>query len=393
MAELFEHGRRQLQAGDHAGPHPEADVLNAYMEGVLPERERAPVVAHLSQCSECREVVALAAPPMADATRSAASLRDPAMRLALWRWVVVATTAVVVLAAVLFRSDRQEEFRAPLSTVAEAPAENAPATPSAPAPASSKPAPARDESASSEVAKQAAAPRAASKPGASTMAQEQSQEKKDGQPKDAQLATAATNTGVVGNSPAAAADSFSAGARSDRKANLPAPAAVTLQAANETAQAAAPPAAAPKVERTMPSFTGALRAEPAEAVKMKSARAAAAPVSAAVAEYSAPPRWSVSENGTVLRSTDAGRSWQTLRVSEGIRFRAVAAVGQQIWAGGSEGALFHSSDGGHSWTRLPLRVGGDIMRVTFSDALHGSVETSAGETWTTSDGGRNWQRR
>jgi hypothetical protein len=40
--------------------HPDADSLSAFVEGVLPEHERLACLAHLAECSRCREVVYLA---------------------------------------------------------------------------------------------------------------------------------------------------------------------------------------------------------------------------------------------------------------------------------------------------------------------------------------------
>ncbi len=47
----------------HPGPHPDADSLNAFVEGVLPEHERLQCLAHLADCDRCREVVYLAQDP------------------------------------------------------------------------------------------------------------------------------------------------------------------------------------------------------------------------------------------------------------------------------------------------------------------------------------------
>jgi hypothetical protein len=44
----------------HPEVHPDADSLSAFVEGVLPEHERAECLAHLAECSRCREVVFLA---------------------------------------------------------------------------------------------------------------------------------------------------------------------------------------------------------------------------------------------------------------------------------------------------------------------------------------------
>ncbi len=47
------------------GIHPDADSLNAFIEGALPEYERQQCLAHLAECARCREVVFLAQEPAA----------------------------------------------------------------------------------------------------------------------------------------------------------------------------------------------------------------------------------------------------------------------------------------------------------------------------------------
>jgi len=79
-------------------------------------------------------------------------------------------------------------------------------------------------------------------------------------------------------------------------------------------------------------------------------------------------------------------------------FRAVAANGADVWAGGSSGLLYHSTDSGAHWIRvLPFSGGailtGDVVSVDFPDALHGRVATSTPEVWLTSDAGQTWQKQ
>jgi Carboxypeptidase regulatory-like domain/Photosynthesis system II assembly factor YCF48 len=79
-------------------------------------------------------------------------------------------------------------------------------------------------------------------------------------------------------------------------------------------------------------------------------------------------------------------------------FRALAATGPEVWAGGSNSVLYHSLDAGAHWTRvLPSSAGtpltGDITAVDFSDLQHGRVTTSAAEVWTTADDGQTWQKQ
>jgi hypothetical protein len=44
----------------HPGQHPDADMLSAFAEQVLPEHERLETLAHLAVCSDCRQIVFLA---------------------------------------------------------------------------------------------------------------------------------------------------------------------------------------------------------------------------------------------------------------------------------------------------------------------------------------------
>jgi hypothetical protein len=81
----------------HPGLHPDPDSLSAFIEGVLPEHERLQCLAHLAECSSCREVVFLAQEPR---PAPAVSNPTPAWR----RWfapVPVLAAAAAVCIAVL----------------------------------------------------------------------------------------------------------------------------------------------------------------------------------------------------------------------------------------------------------------------------------------------------
>jgi photosystem II stability/assembly factor-like uncharacterized protein len=103
---------------------------------------------------------------------------------------------------------------------------------------------------------------------------------------------------------------------------------------------------------------------------------------------------------TVMSKDSKGLAKQKKTKTEksGFGFRAVAANGADVWAGGSWGLLYHSLDAGNTWVRVLPQAGGnalsgDIVSLQFPDAQHGSVATSTSETWTTGDGGQTWQRR
>jgi photosystem II stability/assembly factor-like uncharacterized protein len=109
------------------------------------------------------------------------------------------------------------------------------------------------------------------------------------------------------------------------------------------------------------------------------------------------PRWTLTSDGTLQRSLDAGKTWEAIPVAANVVFRALAAFGVHIWVGGSAGALYHSSDAGQHWVQVTPSADGEpltaeIIGVEFTDAQHGKI-TTARETWTTSDAGQSWQKK
>jgi hypothetical protein len=87
----------------HPGLHPDADSLNAFIEGVLPEHERLECLAHLADCLRCREIVYLAQEPAAPASIPA----DPVPFWKRWftkRWFVPIPALAAAVVCVLLVS-------------------------------------------------------------------------------------------------------------------------------------------------------------------------------------------------------------------------------------------------------------------------------------------------
>jgi hypothetical protein len=91
---------RLAKPGERSLVHPDADLLTAFVEQKVTRNEREQVFAHLSQCSICREVVALATPELiaASATPTSATGVRTWLRWPWMRWAALATACMVVAA-------------------------------------------------------------------------------------------------------------------------------------------------------------------------------------------------------------------------------------------------------------------------------------------------------
>jgi hypothetical protein len=109
MTKIPNIARDRLRAAP-AGDHPDANLLTAFAEQVLPDRERIQVLDHVSRCADCRDVLALATPPMASTTvpghKDTASARNVSwFGWPMLRWGALAACVVIVGTAVFVRHD------------------------------------------------------------------------------------------------------------------------------------------------------------------------------------------------------------------------------------------------------------------------------------------------
>src|SRR6266850_8059071 len=88
--------------------HPDPNLLGAFAEQALSDRERTQVLDHLARCAECRDVVALATPPTQPAAIVAGrdTVLVPKAPWLSWptlRWGALAACVVIVGTAVLMQ--------------------------------------------------------------------------------------------------------------------------------------------------------------------------------------------------------------------------------------------------------------------------------------------------
>ena len=82
--------------------HPDADLLTAFVECALPERDRGTVLRHLADCPSCRDIVALAQPAEVAADTVISPPRSRS-RLVLLRWGALAACAVLAVSFAMLR--------------------------------------------------------------------------------------------------------------------------------------------------------------------------------------------------------------------------------------------------------------------------------------------------
>ena len=425
MPEIPKSAREHLAKQPPAGPHPSPDLLNGYVEQALTPAENTQVLAHLSTCADCREVVFLASgaaeaemqPERAAAAQPATTLdRAPVGMLARgavstgtakakpprlwWKWAVPLAALVIVGSAALIERDRFSGLSNRPMEMARVNRE-APAIQGAPAsPPATRPEPTAKTPLASEDAEVRPNAFAFNQPEKQMMPATRAYDKKKeaAQPTIAGSRKDAPNRKML---------------ESQLAGNLATPAANAVSAAESKAATPPPPANSTTVEVT--SAAPLVQADQADLSTNVSQGAktdslaksslvandqAASGIAAAMPmarQKAAGSRWRIGSDGRLERSTGAG-TWTQKLASEAVTFRAVATVGSEVWAGGNGGALFHSSDSGDQFNKVVLAANGQtergaIVSIHFDTAQQGSVTSDSGATWTTTDGGRSWSRQ
>jgi hypothetical protein len=387
--------------------HPDPNLLSAFAERTLRDRERTVVLEHLALCGDCRDIVALAAPPIEPSVAhdTGRGQRVPWFSWPVLRWGALAACLVIVGSAVFLRY----KLNQPASYVTKD--VGAPAPPQV---ASTPPAIApRDEQRLT-----------ASVPSAN---------RGDALKSEFDLGVAARTVHGATTSPNAVRsrstrfthETAVAGAQQvitlhkEAAPNLPlerrttlasdASGAVTVELGANAISAPsgsegrtdAPRAEAPGKAKapTVPAPSGSVSATaPASArVETPIPGAALGPANNRLALLlrSDVSRWTISSDGQLQHSTDSGRTWQPVVVAEKATFRALSANGPDIWVGGARGLLYHSTDAGGHWTQVKAAAGdlplsADIAAIEFTDPRHGKVTTASGGVWLTADAGRTW---
>ena len=355
-----------------ASPHPDLDLLTAFAENALPQGERKQLLKHLGTCSDCRDTLYLALPDSAESQNVLLVRPNRVSRLAL-RW---GTVAASVVAALFFTAHYSAHKRA-----------NVPAAPQPVQIAAEKtPADIDHLAMGGKVsdAKQEEPTETRTRPPAKHMTAKP----------QANLAFDSSGQVRVQSAPAPANEvSRRAGDVSVAEEKPAAPASNTLSP--QVGGRDAPKSANESVEISGSAPAPAEKQSPAELDPKKAVPALSARRADAASVPAQSAQWMISAQGSLQRSYDSGKTWQTVPVQPGAWFRAFSTAGTEVWVAGNAGSLYHSPDSGRNWVEVQPTAAGrklqaDIISVNFSDPLNGALTTENGEVWTTSDGGKSW---
>ena len=373
--------------------HLDGETLAAWAEGHLRPEAAAPIEQHLSDCTQCQQLLAAfartAPPPI---------VVEPLWRRWHLQWLVPIATAATV-AAIWVAIPRQEQTRAlaPLADRRDVPAAE-PTAPSAAAQAPREEASTRAQppaaSALAESAPQKPSPRSFAKSAAlSPNAKREEFERRDAQDQFAKRQEDATQ-------PAPTAPVIGQVGARERESDVAQPRLETITPA--APPAAAPPAAAPSAAATAPeptagNATSAARAAASTPARrglgnapLLAARAIAAPE---IRSPNASMRWRILDSGRqIKRTTNGGLRWDAAMLSSpAVITNGMSPAPSICWIVGRGGAVYVTSDG-LRFVRVAFPESIDLLSVTATDDRHATVMSADGRSFRTDDGGMSWTR-
>ena len=102
--------------------------------------------------------------------------------------------------------------------------------------------------------------------------------------------------------------------------------------------------------------------------------------------------WSVGVGGQILRSLDAGKTWQAQPSGVTTALLTGAAPSEAVcWIVGAEGIILRTTDGGVHRLRVPAPTHADLIGISARDAMNAVAWGQApGSRYATTDGGKSW---
>jgi photosystem II stability/assembly factor-like uncharacterized protein len=111
-----------------------------------------------------------------------------------------------------------------------------------------------------------------------------------------------------------------------------------------------------------------------------------------IAYVDAQHMWVSGNYGTILFSSDGGKTWE--KQKSGIKELLLGSIAfanqSEGWTVGVKGTVVHTSDGGKTWATQQSGTGNDLFDLFFLDARHGWAVGEFGTIIHTQDSGKTW---
>lgn len=342
--------------------HPSADVLTAFAERTLSAGENERVADHLARCLECREVLFLAD----SADEQCAAEAEAAAKVALrprpkWMprlaWIASGVAAVAIVGGIAVQQYLAHERSS------QKPAQVAQVAVQQPQPIE----PRAETSYMAEIAPQVKKPANAPP----------------------------TKPSAAGKVPYQASDMTAVKVAPPSEASPTAATSAPPSVAVEQPPGSVVAGVASSLKVTVPTQNAFAPRPPGGQVQGFAAGRMSASPQAFLRQSGGSKTWRVTPDGHLEHFSQTG--WTGALTDRPAKFRAVTESPNGVWAGGSRGELFHSEDGGEHWSEIALPIPPDgnndpLVAIHFADVQHGIILTESGARYSTSDGGKNWQR-
>jgi hypothetical protein len=451
LARLLEEALKSKAVGDaHSSACPDAEILAAYAEHGLSDREASRWEGHIADCGRCQKIIAgvvVGGENLEEARNKeqespvpALVIRKPAPRRGaseisrwpgFWRWWVpglsLATAVVLWFAlhsALPHQGSPQSESRAAAATGTSQ--GSAPGNPAAAstrpeetemAKAQMPPPPPATISGGAGISggaiRDSEEPRTNSTADALRKSAKQESLQSNGQSGAQSEAQAPPVSPAAAQAPRAAAtpvpeakekDSEAAGAQGTDKKTQTIDALTAAPSAGAAVTRPAAPAAAPPADERGPeaSQTQGLGRQLDRSARNNQVRALAK-IATSPIEFASPDRsalWRVGPAGLIENSSDQGQTWRPQVSGVTTDLLAGAAPSAKVaWAAGRGGIIVRTEDGEH-WQRVmppsfvsapgPQDVAPDWIAVEARDELHATIVSRDLHRYATADGGRTW---
>lgn len=104
--------------------------------------------------------------------------------------------------------------------------------------------------------------------------------------------------------------------------------------------------------------------------------------------------WACGEKGTILWTTDGGQNWKRQSSGADAGLEALYFTNRESgWACGENGTILRTTDGGRTWQPQASGVDAQLYAIHFTDAKQGWACGIEGTILSTANGGQTWQRQ